>query len=243
MSSGLDSTAAFLHLINNNNLNNDLIFPCYVWWRKKTTKAIQREFKNSKKIIKYIRKKYNEREIMICNLMKIQIPLLFYEEIRQEFINVGRNNYWPHFRNAFFILGSLSYLLNFLKLNNIEEYDKIAIVTGFIGTVVDENKMFINDMERLINNPLQDKSLKEISNVIENIEKLEFYCPYISDETRYHPYFDIEKYGDEEILKYTWSCYRNKKKPCKSCGGCEDRIEKYNTYRSSGGSLKDPIYI
>ena len=34
------------------------------------------------------------------SLKKIEIPLTFYEQIREEFKKKGRTNYWAHFRNG-----------------------------------------------------------------------------------------------------------------------------------------------
>ena len=58
MSSGLDSTAAFLKLINTNQNDKAIFFPIYIWWKTKSIDALTKEIENCEKIIKYITEKY-----------------------------------------------------------------------------------------------------------------------------------------------------------------------------------------
>jgi len=156
MSSGLDSTGALLKLINEKITDIDLIFPIYIWWRSKFTSVIKKEHRNCHKILSFIDKKYGEKNLKITKLNRIDVPLQYYEDIRAEFKKLGRNDYWCHFRNNIFIFSSLSYLLNYLKLNEINDFKKIIIVTGFIGTLSDEDDFFTINIKKLINYSLRN---------------------------------------------------------------------------------------
>lgn len=236
MSSGLDSTGAFLKLINEKITDIDVIFPVYVWWRSKFISVIKKEFRNCHKIISFVDKKYSVKNLNIIKLNKIDVPLQYYENIRTQFKKLGRNDYWCHFRNGIFIFSSMSYLLNYLKLNEINDFKKIIIVTGFIGNLTDENELFIKNIKNLINCSL--RSLNPYT--INLVEELDFYSPYFNKS--HTIYSDICKFGCWEILKYTWSCWRNKKKPCYNCVGCNDRKRKYSSFKNENKELSDPFF-
>lgn len=236
MSSGLDSTAAFVKLINDKNLNDALIFPAYIWWRTKFIKVINKEYSNCIKIVNFIENKYKNRNLHITKVKKIEIPLKYYEDIREDFINNGRSDYWCHYRNAIFIFSSLSYFLNFLQLENITKYNKIIISTGFLGNLVDEDKDFVKNMKTMINNSLK----KPNPYTINLLKDIDFYHPYMNNYNNI--YFDIRDYGCWDILKYTWSCWRNDEKPCYDCTGCNDRKIKYDIFINKDKNLEDPFF-
>lgn len=234
MSSGLDSTATLLNLINKKDLKDDLMFPTYIWWRNIFTDVLKKEIENCQKILDYIKKKYEGKKLRIKNLKKIEVPLIFYEQIREIFKELDRPDYFCYFRNGIFIFSSLSYLLNYLKIQGIIDYQKIVIVAGFIGYEADENKPFTEAIKVLVNRYIQDSTKKGI------IDNIDFYTPYLLDEdtrTRSKQYNDIKEFGDWEILKYTWSCWRNYEKPCNQCSGCISRRDKF-----LGIDIKDPKY-
>lgn len=238
LSSGIDSTGAFLNLINENDLENDLIIPTYIWWREKFTKVIEKEYTNCEKIIEYIKQKYKDKKLKIKNLVKISLPLIFYEDIRSVFKRLDREDYFCYFRNLLFIISSLSYIMNYFKIQGIDKYKTIKFVSGFIGYEPDENKKFTIDTTKLINNYIQDSSKSGI------IEKVDFYSPYLIDEetkARSLQFQDIIKYNDQEILKFTWSCWRNNDKPCGDCPGCISRKDKFEGLELSESKLKDPM--
>ena len=247
MSSGLDSTAALLNLVNKlvdeDAHENSVLFPVYIWWRTIFTKVIQKEYCNCLKIIDYIKNRY--KDIIIKPLTKITIPLIFYEEIREEFKEIGRTNYWAHFRNAFFILSSLNFLLNYLNLKEITDFQKIVIVTGFAGHEVDENKTFIQNIEKMLNDIIIDEDGTKNPYIIDYAKKIEFYCPYILEnklKSRSRQYFDFKKFDCWDILDFTWSCWRSDTIPCYECGGCQSRISKYEGFKKGSEELKDPFF-
>ncbi len=245
LSSGLDSTAAFLNLINTKNLKDDILFPVYIWWKSINTRVVRKEFENCLEIVKYIKEKYKEKELNIKDLTKIEIPFIYFEQIKIEYSKRNNEGYWPYFRNAIFLLSSLSYVLNHLKLLEIKDIKKIIIVTGFIGTEADENNMFIENFKKMINEPLKNEITKKQSRLIEIIREIEFYCPFLSNDSLSKincQYKDIEEFGDGNILQYVWSCWKDDIKPCNECGGCITRNEKYKIYKSQGGTLEDPFY-
>ncbi len=154
---------------------------------------------------------------------------------------MGLKSCWPYYRNGIFIFSSLSFLMNFLELIGLNDINKVVIATGFIGTEEDENDNFINNLKNLFNSILNDNT----SRTSKLIKEIEFYNPYIDTgnlSKASRPYFDIEKFGDEEILKFTWSCWQRGNKTCLSCGGCDTRISKYCRYKSLQGKIVDPLY-
>lgn len=249
MSSGLDSTAALLKLINNlienDALENSCLYPVFIWWRTIHTEAIQKEYENCIKILDYVKNKYKANKIKIIPIKKIESPLIFYEEIREEIKRKGNKNYWAHFRNVFFILSSLNYLINYLNLKEIKDFHKIVIVTGFIGTEADENNTFIQNMKKLLNDSIIDNNGIKNSHILDYVKKFEFYCPYVPNEkpiSRCLQYLDIKRFECWDILKYTWSCWREGKTPCYECGGCKTRNSKYEGFEKVDQNLKDPFF-
>ena len=245
MSSGLDSTAAFLKLLHENQEKNVQFFPIYLWWKTSSNDALKKEYENCHKLIKYMKEKYPGKSQNITELIKIEVPLTFYEETKNQYIKNDRKGYWPHFRNGIFIFSSISYILNYLKLKNYSQFEKITILVGFIGNEIDEDIYFINNMKKLLNEALTNPKTKKGSRIIEMTKKFDFYHPYLTIEDisySIRPYFDIEKYAESNILKYTWSCWKNYDEPCKKCGGCKIRKEKYDKYKKGGGNLIDPYY-
>ena len=249
MSSGLDSTAALLNLINNliknDALENSCLYPVFIWWRTILTEAIQKEYENCIKILDYIKNKYKVDKIKIMPIKKIESPLLFYEEIREEIKREGNKNYWPHFRNGFFILSSLNYLLNYLSFKEIKVFHKIVIVTGFIGTEADENKSFIQNMKKLLNDSIININGIKNPYILDYVKEFDFYCPYVDNEKSISmslQYLDIKKFGCWDILEYTWSCWRKDIRPCYECGGCKTRNSKYEVFKEFDQELKDPFF-
>jgi len=249
MSSGLDSTAALINLINklinDKSLENSCLFPTYIWWRKIFINVLQKEYDNCLKILDYLNNKYVKYKINLMPLKKIEIPLLFYEEIREDFKKIGRKNYWAHFRNTFFILSSLHYLLNYLNLKEIKDFHKIVIVTGFVGHEVDENKTFIQNMGKLLNDSIIDEDGTKNPYIIDYVKDFEFYCPYILNKdikSRSLQYLDLKNFGCWDILEFTWSCWRRDKIPCYDCSGCETRSSKYKGFKKTDKELKDPFF-
>ena len=245
MSSGLDSTAAFLRLIKENQNISDIYFPVYIWWKSASNIVLKKEFENCIQIIEYIRKKNPKTSKNIKDLIKVDVPLVFYENIKSDYNDNKQEGYWPHFRNGIFILSSISYLLNYLKLRDYSQFEKISIVVGFIGNVIDEDISFVNNMKRLLNEALSNPKTKKRSGFIEMTKEIDFYHPYLTDEDvsySIHPYFDIEKFADSDILKYTWSCWKNYDTHCHKCGGCKIREEKYLKFKEAGGKIKDHFF-
>lgn len=245
MSSGLDSTAAFLRLIKENHNSNDIYFPVYIWWKSASQLVLKKECENCIQIIKYLRERNPAISKNIKDLIKVEVPLIFYENIKSEYNKNNKEGYWPHFRNGIFILSSISYLLNYLKLREYSQFKKISIVVGFIGNVIDEDIYFVNNMKRLLNEALNNPKTKKSSDVIEITKEIDFYHPYLTNEDisySVHPYFDIERYADSDILNYTWSCWKNYDTHCHKCGGCKIREEKYEKFKSAGGKMIDYFF-
>jgi len=240
MSSGLDSTASIIKLINLRNLKNSTLIPIYIWWRNNFTRVLDKELSNCKLIIQFIREKYKNKNLNLQNLIKIEIPLIFYENIRQELID-NNKEYWCYLRNGIFIMSSVNYILNYLKLKDLVDFKKIIFVTGFVGHKGDENREFLRNIKWLINRSLND------NDYISYLPKLSFFSPYL----RIHKldksakaYYDLSKYDCQDILQYTWSCWRNSDKSCMNCGGCLTRIRKYKTYKKTvnkNSIIRDPI--
>jgi 7-cyano-7-deazaguanine synthase in queuosine biosynthesis len=238
MSSGLDSTSAFLKLLNNQEINKDIIFPTFIWWRDIFIKVLEKEYFNCKEILKYIKKKYSDKYYKIYKLKKIEIPLSFYEKIRSIYRELDNfDDYFCYFRNSFFILSSLSYFLNYLKLKRTIKIENIFFVTGFIGYEADENYTFSENIKRLINDYINDPNHSGI------VEKVNFYNPYVRKDIRSRSiqYHDICEFNDWEVLKYTWSCWRNSEKPCLKCPGCIGRKEKFESFKDKFPEKKDPF--
>ena len=61
MSSGLDSTAAFLRLINEDHNTSDIYFPVYIWWKSDSNIVLKKEYENCIKIIEYIRQRFPKK--------------------------------------------------------------------------------------------------------------------------------------------------------------------------------------
>jgi len=245
ISSGLDSTAAFLKLVYDNENPEAIFFPIYICWKKKSIDALKKEYENCEKLITHITEKYPQKTKNLKKLTKINIPLIFHEELKDLFDKSDKSGYWPYFRNGIFILSTVSYMLNLLKLEDYSQFNKISIAVGFIGNVTDEDMSFVKNMKKLLNEALMKPNIKKRSGVIEIAKEFDFYHPYLSDdEISYpiRPYFDIERYADSNILKYTWSCWKAYDNPCMKCGGCQTRKDKYERYKEEGGTLIDPYY-
>lgn len=245
MSSGLDSTAAFLRLIKENHNDSEIYFPVYIWWKSASNIVLKKEFENCLQIIEYIRERYPKKSKNIKDLIKVDVPLVFYENIKSDYNDNNKEGYWPHFRNGIFILSSISYLLNYLKLRDYSQFEKISIVVGFIGNVIDEDICFVNNMKRLLNEALNKPKTKKRSGVIEITKEFDFYHPYLTNEDisySIRPYFDIEKFADSDILSYTWSCWKNYEVHCHKCGGCKIREEKYEKFKKAGGKMIDHFF-
>ncbi len=75
------------------------------------------------------------------------------------------------------------------------------------------------------------------------IDNIDFYSPYINtiEDNISQQYMDIYNYGDWEILKYTWSCWKDDVKPCCNCPGCFSRKGKLENFKKPESTLKDPI--
>jgi 7-cyano-7-deazaguanine synthase in queuosine biosynthesis len=239
ISSGLDSTATLLKVINEEDLKESLILPLFIWWKDDKDKVLKKECKLCDQLLDYIRNKYENLSDIILKKEVVKLPFVFFEDLITK--TKGLKLCWPYYRNGIFIFSSLSFLMNFLQLIGLNDINRVVIAAGFIGNEEDENDNFLNNLKNLFNSILNDTT----SRSSKLIKEIEFYIPYINTNNlskASRPYFDIEKFGDEEILKFTWSCWQRSNKQCLSCGGCQTRESKYSRYKRQNGKMVDPLY-
>ncbi len=80
ISSGLDSTATLLKVINEEDLEDSLILPLFIWWKDDKDKVLKKEFKLCEKLLSYIRSKYENLSDIILKEEVLKLPFKFFED-------------------------------------------------------------------------------------------------------------------------------------------------------------------